>query len=57
MKIKPISSDNRNKCRCYFCGTDKSVKYIASIFDPVIDANNPTEIYICNKCAFKSVLR
>lgn len=35
---------------CYYCGTTKSVKYFANVFDPTVSLvlQNVT---LCNKCA------
>ena len=40
---------DRPKYRCHFCGTNKSVKYITEVYDPVIDSK-PTKVCCCNKC-------
>ena len=48
MKIIPI--EERKKCRCYFCGETRSVKYLVKIFDPVVDSKS-CEVSCCNKCA------
>lgn len=48
MKLIPI--EERGKYRCHFCGTNKSVKYVIKIFDPVID-DKPVKVTCCNKCA------
>lgn len=48
--ISMIPSDKRKNYRCHFCGTDKSIKYVTEIFDPVIDASKPTRVCCCNLC-------
>lgn len=50
MKLKPISPEERKNAKCYFCGTDKSVKYIVRVFedDSIEDINHRP---CCNKCA------
>lgn len=48
MKLIPI--EERGKYRCHFCGTNKSVKYVIKIFDPVI-SDKPAKVTCCNKCA------
>lgn len=48
MKIIPM--EDRKKCRCYFCGETRSVKYLIKISDPVMDSK-PCEVACCNKCA------
>lgn len=45
-----IPKEKRENKRCYFCGTDLSVKYIVEVFDPVL-ANEPSKVCACNKCA------
>lgn len=50
MKVaKMIEVSKRKNCKCHFCGTDKSVKYLVEIFDPIV-ANKTTEVCCCNKC-------
>lgn len=48
MKIIPM--EDRKKCRCYFCGDTRSVKYLIKISDPVVDSK-PCEVTCCNECA------
>ena len=48
--MKIINMSDRKNCRCYFCGTQKSVKYIVKVFDTGFQ-NPPTEVYACNRCA------
>lgn len=53
MMIKAIIPiEKRQNHRCYFCSTNKSVKYITEIIDPVIDSK-PTRVCCCNKCILK----
>ena len=47
--IDMISPEQRQSKRCYFCGTNLSVKYIVEVFDPVM-ANEPSRVCVCNKC-------
>lgn len=48
-KLIPI--EERKKCICWFCRTNKSVKYIGQILNPCPWADNRyLDIYICNKC-------
>ena len=44
-----IPTEKRQNYRCHFCGTNKSVKYVTEIIDPVIDSK-PTRVCCCNKC-------
>ena len=55
MTIRLISNEERKNARCYFCGEDKSVKYVATIYDQRLSADNYklSEVYCCNKCAAK----
>ena len=48
--ISMIPPDKRNNYRCHFCGETRSVKYVVEIFDPVIDAHNPSKVVCCNVC-------
>lgn len=48
MTLIPV--EHRKYCRCYFCGTTKSVKYTVTINDPIL-ANEPSNVCCCNKCA------
>lgn len=36
--------------KCYFCGTDKSVKYAVTILDFANAMPQRKRIYACNKC-------
>lgn len=47
-----IDPEQRQKTqlRCHFCGTGLSVKYMVSVFDPVVSFK-PTTVACCNKCA------
>ena len=48
-KLMPIK-ERQGYC-CYFCRTDKSVKYYGKILNPCITANNRfIDIVMCNKC-------
>lgn len=44
-----IPIEKRENYRCYYCGTNKSVKYIVKVFDPIIN-NNTISVPCCNKC-------
>lgn len=50
-RLELIPDWPNKKFRCYFCGETRSVKYMKTIFDPVIDNNNWTKVCVCNKCA------
>ena len=49
MKFKLIDREKRKEVRCYYCDTDKSVKYKVLLFN-----NNTIKEtdyrYCCNKC-------
>lgn len=53
MTLKPIPIHRRMKgARCWFCRTDKSVKYEAKMVNTnPLSENRYMEIYVCNKCA------
>lgn len=49
--MKPISMiplEERENCRCHFCGETRSVKYKVEVFDPNRRASS--EVCCCNKC-------
>jgi hypothetical protein len=46
--VTMIEPAKRKTLRCHFCNTDKSVKYLVEISDPI--TNQPTQIHCCNKC-------
>ena len=48
MKLIPYWQDL--KLKCYFCGTDKSVKYSVMEYDRFVE-DEPFEVFCCNKCA------
>lgn len=49
MRFELIDIEKRKNFRCYYCETDKSVKYKVRLFDdPTIEDIN--ERYCCNKC-------
>ena len=51
MKIIPIS-ERRESMRCWFCRTNKSVKYTARIVNTNPNSENKyMKILVCNKCA------
>ena len=51
MKLIPNSERNKSN-RCWFCRTDKSVKYIAKMVSTnPFSENRYMEILVCNKCA------
>ena len=39
----------RDKKKCYFCGSDKSVKYIFTKESPYLA--EPAQLCVCNRCA------
>lgn len=47
-----IPIEKRENKRCYFCGTNLSVKYITEVFDPIL-ADEPSRVCVCNKCITK----
>ena len=50
MKLIPISE--RKGCRCWFCRTDKSVKYEVKIaLSPSYGEGRYVHVVVCNKCA------
>lgn len=52
MNLKLIPVQERLNKRCYFCGTNKSVKYEAEITSPISRAHNKRiSICVCNVCA------
>lgn len=49
MEMIPIKE--RNQYHCWFCGTNKSVKYKGEILNPCPWSDNRyLDIVICNKC-------
>lgn len=50
--VKMIEADKRNVCRCYFCGTNKSVKYIV---DPEEMPGYVPLAYACNRCVAEDI--
>ena len=51
MKVIPIS-ERTPTMRCWFCRTNKSVKYIAKMVNTrPLSENRYMEILVCNKCA------
>lgn len=49
-KLIPIAERNEMN-RCWFCGTNKSVKYTGKIMNPCPTASNRyLDILMCNKC-------
>ena len=49
MKYKLIDSEKRKEVQCYYCGTDKSVKYEVNHFDSEA-MQEIDKRYCCNKC-------
>lgn len=47
--IKMIPSDKRDSARCYFCGTNKSVKYLVRLKEPMFSKASML-VCCCNKC-------
>lgn len=49
--ISLIDPEQRQKTqlRCHFCGTGLFVKYMVSVFDPVVSSKSTT-VACCNKC-------
>ena len=51
LKLSPIKERN-NVSRCWFCKTNKSVKYTGKVLNPCLTASNRyIDILLCNKCA------
>lgn len=51
LKLIPLSEKN-SSCRCWFCRTNKSVKYAARIVNTnPISEKRFMNILVCNKCA------
>ena len=51
MKIMPLSERGEHN-RCWFCRTNKSVKYTAKIVNTnPLSENRYMHILVCNKCA------
>lgn len=52
-----IPIEERKNARCWFCRTDKSVKYTAKMINtnPKSD-NRYMHIYVCNRCALNHAL-
>lgn len=51
MKLIPVC-DRTNVMRCWFCRTNKSVKYTAKMINTnPISPNRYMNILVCNKCA------
>lgn len=48
--MKLIADWTTKQYRCHICGTTKSVKYLMTVYDPVVD-DKPVEVPVCNKCA------
>ena len=49
MRFTLLDIEARQNVKCYFCHTDKSVKYLVELFDnPNIEDINKR--YCCNKC-------
>jgi hypothetical protein len=51
--FKVLTQEERNpQNRCWFCGTDVSVKYKGKIVNPCLTSNNRyIDIIFCNRCA------
>lgn len=52
MKFKLISIKDRNAKTCYFCGTNKSVKYHSKIKHGDVEE---IDISCCNKCVLEKL--
>ena len=48
--MKFIPNWREKKLKCYFCGEERSVKYIVEIFDRFV-SDEPFDVCACNKCA------
>jgi hypothetical protein len=49
--IKMLNNTERESKRCFFCGTNLSVKYLVEIDKPD-RAPQPVRIYVCNLCVY-----
>ena len=47
--MKLISVEDRKGKRCYFCGTDLSVKYLVKVKESN-RSKDEVEVYCCNRC-------
>lgn len=45
-----IPHAERENKRCFFCGTNLSVKYLVEVDKPD-RAPKPVQVYVCNRCA------
>lgn len=52
MKLEIIPDWSKKNLQCHFCGETRSVKYMTTIMDPVVD-DKPTKVCTCNSCAWK----
>ena len=52
VKFEIIPNWSKKNLRCHFCGETRSVKYKTTIVNPVV-SNKPTEVCVCNACAWK----
>ena len=52
MKIKVLSAGEREGARCWFCRTNRSVKYAAQMINTnPLSSLKYMDILVCNKCA------
>lgn len=49
--IKMLEHTERQTKRCFFCGTNLSVKYLVEIDKPD-RAPKPVQVYVCNSCVY-----
>ena len=54
MKLIPLNKSSN--CRCHFCDSTESVKYLTKVYDPVVDFNL-SEVCICSKCVDRYMIR
>lgn len=47
------SNWQKNKTKCYFCGTNMSVKYIVTLKDDIEERR----VFCCNKCVFLNEIK
>lgn len=50
MGYELIKPSERERYRCHFCGETRSVKYIVSVYDPVVRSNGISKVTCCNMC-------
>ena len=54
MKLEIIPDWSKKNLQCHLCGETRSVKYMTTVMDPVVD-DKPTKVCVCNACAWKHI--